>query len=160
MLVQWPGSESSLLSVSLFTLCRGTGRNWSALSAAEAALTRLPNPATAQAQTLCTRRQSVLRGQVRFQFITSELPDMLKEKKIWPARVGHHSWTNRAGRQGCESWTYRRLITGHQDRFVTLDSFIFCDRSGKGPRANLVWTTSQQPTGIIARRKSGLTRQF
>jgi|GEM_PF-5195511 hypothetical protein len=52
MLVQWPGSVSSLLSVSLFTLFRGTGRNWSALSAAEAALTRLPIPATAQAQTL------------------------------------------------------------------------------------------------------------
>jgi|GEM_PF-1955738 hypothetical protein len=52
MLVQWPGSVSSLLSFSLFKLCRGTGRNWSALSAAEAALTRLPIPATAQAQTL------------------------------------------------------------------------------------------------------------
>ena len=36
---------------SLFTLCRGTGRNWSGLSAAEAALTRLPIPATAQAPT-------------------------------------------------------------------------------------------------------------
>ena len=31
---------------------------------------------------------------------------------------------------------------------------------GKGPHANLVWTTSQQPTGIIARRKFGLTEQF
>jgi hypothetical protein len=41
-----------------------------------------------------------------------------------------------------------------------LDSFVFCNRSGKGLRANLVWTTSQQPTGITARRKFGLTRQF
>jgi len=31
-------------------------------------------------KTLCTRRQSGLRGQVRFQFITSVLPDRLKEK--------------------------------------------------------------------------------
>lgn len=37
-------------------LSRGTGRNWSALSAAEAALTRLPIPATAQAPTLAARR--------------------------------------------------------------------------------------------------------
>jgi len=110
-------------------------------------------------RSLCTRRQNGLRGRVQFQFITSVLPDMLKKNKIGQ-RVVHHSWTNRAGRQACKSWTYRRFTTRHQDRFVTLDSFVFCDRSGKGPRANLVWTTSQRPTGITTRRKFVLKGQF
>ena len=121
---------------------------------------RFQKPATANSQTLCTRRQNGIRGQARFQFITLVLPDRLKEKYIWPARVGHHSWTNRAGRQACKSWIYHRFSTRHQDRFVTLDSFVFCDRSGKGQRANLVWTTSQRPTGITTRRKFVLTGQF
>jgi hypothetical protein len=54
MLVQWPGSVSSLLSVSLFKLCRGTGRNWSGLTFRFAAFLSLPIPATEQAPVLCT----------------------------------------------------------------------------------------------------------
>ena len=134
----------------------GTFLNFVPVSGKE---TRFESRSRHKHRSLCTRRQRVLRGQVRFQFITSVLPDRLK-KKIWPALVGHHSWTNRAGRQGCESWTYSRLTTRHQNRFITLDSFVFCDRSGKGPRANLVWTTSQRPTGITTRRKFVLTGQF
>jgi len=42
--------------------------------------TRLRKGTTAETQTLCTRRQNGLRGQERFQFITSVLPDRLKEK--------------------------------------------------------------------------------
>ena len=52
MFLQWRGSVSSLLSVSLFTLCRGTGRNWSALTFRFAPLLRPPMPATAETQTL------------------------------------------------------------------------------------------------------------
>ena len=53
MFLQWRGSVSSLLSFSLFTLCRGTGRNWSALAFRVAPLLRPPMPATAETQTLC-----------------------------------------------------------------------------------------------------------
>ena len=63
MLVQWPGSVSSLLSVSLFKLCRGTGRNWSGLTFRFAAFLSLPIPATAQAPTLATI--GLARGQRR-----------------------------------------------------------------------------------------------
>ena len=52
MFLQWRGSVSSLLSVSLFTLCRWTGRNWSALAFRFAPLLRPPMPATAETQTL------------------------------------------------------------------------------------------------------------
>jgi len=52
MLVQWPGSVSSLLSVSLFILCRGTGRNWSGLTFRFAPFLSPPIPATAQTQTI------------------------------------------------------------------------------------------------------------
>ena len=52
MFLQWRGSVSSLLSVSLFKLCRGTGRNWSALAFRFASLLRPPMPATVQTQTL------------------------------------------------------------------------------------------------------------
>ena len=49
---QLPGSVSSLLSFSLFTLCRGTGRNWSGLTFRFAPFLSPPIPATAQTQTL------------------------------------------------------------------------------------------------------------
>ena len=52
MFLQWRDSVSSLLSFSLFTLCRGTGRNWSALAFRFAPLLRPPMPATAETQTL------------------------------------------------------------------------------------------------------------
>ena len=52
MFLQWRGSVSSLLSFSLFTLCRGTERNWSALAFRFAPLLRPPKPATAETQTL------------------------------------------------------------------------------------------------------------
>ena len=52
MFVQWWGSVSSSLYVSLFKLCRGTGRNWSALAFRFAPLLSPPMPATAQTQTL------------------------------------------------------------------------------------------------------------
>ena len=52
MFLQWRGTVSSLLSVSLFKLCRGTGRNWSALAFRFAPLLRPPMPATAETQTL------------------------------------------------------------------------------------------------------------
>jgi len=52
MFLQWRGSVSSLLSFSLFKLCRGTGRNWSALAFRFAPLLRPPMPATAETQTL------------------------------------------------------------------------------------------------------------
>jgi len=52
MFLQWRGSVSSLLSVSLFKLCRGTDRNWSALAFRFAPLLRPPMPATAETQTL------------------------------------------------------------------------------------------------------------
>ena len=56
MFLQWRGSVSSLLSFSLFTLCRGTGRNWSALAFRVAPLLRPPMPATAETPTLGARR--------------------------------------------------------------------------------------------------------
>ena len=52
--LQWRGSVSSLLSVSLFKLCRGTGRNWSGLTFRFAPLLSPPMPATAESQTLAT----------------------------------------------------------------------------------------------------------
>ena len=55
MFLQWRGSVSSLLSFSLFKLCRGTGRNWSALAFRFAPLLRPPIPATAETQTLWAR---------------------------------------------------------------------------------------------------------
>jgi hypothetical protein len=41
-----------ILSFSLFKLCRGTSRNWSALAFRFATLLRPPKPATAQTPTL------------------------------------------------------------------------------------------------------------
>ena len=74
--------------------------------------------------------------------------EIVRKKQICRARSGHHSWTKHAGRQACKSWISVRFTPGHQDRFVTLYSALACDILGIGPRANLVWTTSQRPTGI------------
>ena len=61
-------------------LSQATSRNWSGLTFRFAPFSSPPIPATSQTRTLCTRRQNGLRGQERFQFITSVLPDRLKEK--------------------------------------------------------------------------------
>ena len=54
------GSVSSLLSVSLFKLCRGTGRNWSVLAFRFAALPSPPIPRPPQTPTLAASPATVL----------------------------------------------------------------------------------------------------
>ena len=89
--LQWRGSVSSLFSFSLFTLCRGTGRNWSVLAFRFASLPSPPKPRPSQAPTLGAMPRTPKKltnkfSQSRFQVTVDLNAEIQNRDCIFPTR--------------------------------------------------------------------------